>query len=96
MSPAITRPHRIDPISRHCLGCALEGSQAKLTPDCPAFYRALPGLTIIVTTDERLILLPPAAPGLRLDQTEMFAVRDAIDEGVQDLRESGRSTVAPG
>lgn len=93
MSPLITRPHRIDPISRTCLGCGLTGQQAKLTPDCPAFYRDMPGLTVVVTTAEKLVLLVPGSTGLRLDQAEMFATRDAIDEGVSEMREQGRSIV---
>lgn len=93
MNGQINNPHRLDPLTRACLGCGLPATSCKTTkPECAAFYRDLAGLTIVITTAEKLILLVAGTQGVRLDQSEMFAVRDAIDEGVRDLRAGARST----
>ena len=85
-------PHMIDPVAKLCFGCGKNARAAALVHDCPAFYRRHSDeLVIIITPAERLILLAPGRGGLRFERVEMFEVRDAIDEGVRELRESGRS-----
>lgn len=93
MNAPAARRHRIDTKSGRCLGCGLAAGEASQTPICPAFYRDLAGLLIVITPDEQLVLIEPGGRGLGLDQGEMFAARDAIDEGVAELRQGGRSTV---
>jgi hypothetical protein len=41
----------------------------------------------VITTDEHLLLLRNGERVLDLDPAEMFALRDAIDDGARHLRE---------
>jgi len=95
MTGAIANPHHIEPVTKSCLGCGRPEGSCSTEPECPAFYRRLDGLLIIVTPAERLVVCVPGQIALRLTQREMFEVRDTVDLGVKKLRESGRSTAAP-
>lgn len=96
MTGQISNPHHLDPLTRSCFGCGKAVGAAKSEPECPAYYRQRDGLLIVVTPAERLYLIVLGQIGLRFDPIETFEIRDAIDEGIDQLRRSGRSTAGLG
>lgn len=101
------REHHLDPLTRYCDGCGKsardigeeavgrrKGEEAP-SPECPAFYRQIEGALVIITTKEQLIVRFSGGGGIQCGQHAMFEIRDAIDEGVGELRDGGRSEVMP-
>ena len=91
--------HLLDPTTQHCLGCDAPARQIEKDgphQDCPAFYRRIGSGTVnvVINTHEQLLVLTGDAI-MTLTQSTMFELRDAIEEGVHELREGRRSKVTP-
>lgn len=69
------------------------------TRDCPAVYARIENggqiFTAIITPAEEFRLIRNGASILELDQKAAFDLRDAIEDGIRELRDSGRSKAAP-
>lgn len=81
--------HVYHPQTNLCFGCGAARDGAP--PDCPALYGPIgeKGAHFVLTPGEELLLFPERgfrSIGLKFEMVETFAIRDAIDEGVAELR----------
>lgn len=85
--------HLFDPTTRVCVGCARHARDVeneKNPAPCGAVYKEFTTIaeayTVVVTVDEDLVLLLNGRTLLKLDGGRIFDLRDAIDEGIDELR----------